>query len=32
VKASPNVAAWFDRVAARPSAKETEPPAMPGRS
>jgi glutathione S-transferase len=31
VKASPNVAAWFDRVAARPSGKETEPPPMPGR-
>jgi glutathione S-transferase len=30
--ASPNVAAWFDRVAARPSSKETEPPSMPGRS
>jgi glutathione S-transferase len=32
VKASPNVAAWFDRVSARPSSKETEPPPMPGRS
>jgi glutathione S-transferase len=31
VKASPNVSAWFDRVAARPSGKETEPPSMPGR-
>jgi glutathione S-transferase len=31
LKASPNVAAWFDRVAARPSGKETEPPPMPGR-
>jgi glutathione S-transferase len=31
VKASPNVAAWFDRVASRPSGKETEPPPIPGR-
>ena len=31
LKASPNVSAWFDRVCARPSAKETEPPPMPGR-
>jgi glutathione S-transferase len=31
VKASPHVTAWFDRVAARPSGKETEPPPMPGR-
>jgi glutathione S-transferase len=31
VKPSPNIAAWFDRVAARPSSKETEPPPMPGR-
>jgi glutathione S-transferase len=31
VQASPNIAAWFDRVAARPSSKETEPPPMPGR-
>ncbi len=31
VKASTNVSAWFDRVAARPSSKETEPPPMPGR-
>ena len=31
VKASPHLSAWFDRVAARPSAKETEPPPMPGR-
>ena len=31
VKASPNIAAWSDRVAARPSAKETEPPPIPGR-
>ena len=31
VKASPNVVAWFDRVAARPSAQQTEPPPMPGR-
>jgi glutathione S-transferase len=31
VKASPNVAAWFDRVVARPSGKETEPPPIPGR-
>jgi glutathione S-transferase len=32
VKASPNVAAWFDRVVARPSGRETVPPPMPGRS
>ncbi len=32
LRASPHVAAWFDRVAVRPSAKETEPPPMPGRS
>jgi glutathione S-transferase len=32
VKASPNVAAWFDRVVARPSGKGTVPPPMPGRS
>ena len=31
VKASPNVAAWCDRIIVRPSAKETEPPPMPGR-
>ncbi len=31
VTASPNVAAWFDRVSARPSAKETVPPPVPGR-
>jgi glutathione S-transferase len=31
VKASPNVAAWFDRVVTRPSGRETEPPPMPGR-
>jgi glutathione S-transferase len=31
VQASPNVAAWFDRVVTRPSGKETEPPPMPGR-
>jgi glutathione S-transferase len=31
VKASPSVAAWFDRVVARPSGRETEPPPMPGR-
>ncbi|HEX4172131.1 MAG TPA: GNAT family N-acetyltransferase [Acetobacteraceae bacterium] len=31
VKASPNVSAWFDRVAARSSSRETEPPPMPGR-
>ncbi|HME27020.1 MAG TPA: glutathione S-transferase family protein [Acetobacteraceae bacterium] len=31
VKASPNVAAWFDRVVARPSGSETVPPPMPGR-
>jgi glutathione S-transferase len=31
VKASPNLSAWFDRVSARPSVKETEPPPMPGR-
>jgi glutathione S-transferase len=29
--ASTYVSAWFDRVTARPSAKETEPPPMPGR-
>ena len=31
VTASPHVSAWFDRVVARPSGKETEPPPMPGR-
>jgi len=31
VKAAPHVTAWFDRVAARPSVKETEPPPIPGR-
>ena len=31
MKASRNVSAWYDRVAARPSGKETEPPPMPGR-
>lgn len=31
VKASPNVAAWCDRIITRPSAKETEPPPMPSR-
>ena len=31
VKASPHLLAWFDRVSARPSVKETEPPPMPGR-
>ena len=31
VKAAANVVGWFDRVASRPSAKETEPPPMPGR-
>jgi glutathione S-transferase len=31
LRASPHVVAWFDRVAARPSARETEPPPMPGR-
>jgi glutathione S-transferase len=31
VKASPNVAAWFDRVVTRPSGRESEPPPMPGR-
>lgn len=31
MNASPNVGAWFDRIAARPSVKETEPPPMPGR-
>jgi len=31
VNASPNVAAWFDRVVTRPSGKETEPPPIPGR-
>ena len=31
LKASPNVAAWYDRVSARPSARETEPPPIPGR-
>jgi glutathione S-transferase len=29
VKAAPNVVAWFERVMARPSGKETEPPPMP---
>jgi glutathione S-transferase len=32
VKTSPHVAAWFERVAERSSAKETEPPPMPGRA
>jgi glutathione S-transferase len=31
LRASPHVAAWFDRIAVRPSSKETEPPPMPGR-
>lgn len=31
VHSSPHLVAWFDRVAARASAKETEPPPMPGR-
>jgi len=31
VKAAPHVTAWFDRVAARPSAQATEPPPIPGR-
>jgi glutathione S-transferase len=31
VRASAHVGAWFDRVSARRSAKETEPPPMPGR-
>jgi glutathione S-transferase len=31
MRASPHVAAWFDRVVARPSGRETEPPPMPGR-
>ena len=31
MQASSNVAAWFNRVAARPSGRETEPPPMPGR-
>jgi glutathione S-transferase len=31
MQASPSITAWFDRVAARPSGKETEPPPMPGR-
>ncbi len=31
VKASPHLSAWFDRVSARPSVRETEPPPMPGR-
>lgn len=32
LKASPNLSAWFERVSARPSARETVPPPMPGRS
>jgi glutathione S-transferase len=32
VKTSPHVSAWFERVAARPSAQGTEPPPMPGRA
>jgi glutathione S-transferase len=32
MQASPHLSAWFDRVVARPSGKETEPPPMPGRS
>jgi glutathione S-transferase len=32
LKASPNVAAWYERMKARPSVKETEPPPMPGRA
>jgi glutathione S-transferase len=31
MQASPHVAAWFDRVVARPSGRETVPPPMPGR-
>jgi glutathione S-transferase len=31
VQASPHVVAWFERVSARPSARETVPPPMPGR-
>jgi len=31
LKASPNLSAWYDRVSARASVKETEPPPMPGR-
>ncbi len=31
VKSSPHLCAWFDRVSARPSVRETEPPPMPGR-
>ena len=32
VKASPNVATWFERMASRHSTRETEPPPMPGRA
>jgi glutathione S-transferase len=32
LKSSPNVAAWYERMKARPSVKETEPPPMPGRA
>ena len=32
VNAATNLSAWFERVAARPSAQETEPPPMPGRA
>ena len=31
MQASPHLSAWFDRVASRPSGKETVPPPMPGR-
>jgi glutathione S-transferase len=31
VQASPHVVAWFERVSARPSVRETVPPPMPGR-
>lgn len=31
LRASPQIDTWFQRVAARPAARETEPPPMPGR-